>query len=74
MRYKFNTKVLRVERKNRIIRAVKIGDEIVTTPQDMGWYVHLEGSWESLYLGFEQPDLVAGDVVTVILEKVDEAC
>lgn len=34
------------------------------------WFVHLDGSRESLSLGTEKPDLNVGDKIKITLEKV----
>lgn len=34
------------------------------------WFVHFQGSWESLAIGLEEPDMKAGDLVRITFEKV----
>lgn len=34
------------------------------------YYLHLEGSWESIFIGNDEPDLKVGDKVNVTIEKV----
>jgi hypothetical protein len=66
--YKFASKVLGVEHKHRVVSASKVGEDIKTTTEDLGWYVHLEGHI-SFYVGNEEPDLAAYDNVIVTIEK-----
>lgn len=35
-----------------------------------GWFVHLEGSWESLFLGEDEPNLVVGDTIEVRIRRI----
>lgn len=34
------------------------------------WFVHFEGSWESLAVGLEEPDMKAGDSVHITFERI----
>lgn len=70
----FRTPVVSVEKKRRALRARKIGtkdaegkDEIVVEYEDLGWFVHLHGSWESLFIGHDEPDLKPGQVMVVTM-------
>jgi hypothetical protein len=36
----------------------------------LGWFILLEGSWESLYIGDERPQLEVGQRVVVTIEGV----
>ena len=70
MIYAFPTKVVKVFRHQPIIRSYKVVDEVHNITEDCGWFVRLEGSYESLFLGMEEPELKAGDRIKVTLEKV----
>lgn len=37
--------------------------------EPLGWFIHLEGSWESICLGMEEPDFIPGDPVKITLER-----
>ena len=67
---KFFSKIKKLERVKRIKAAWREGDEIKTEYEDRGWYMLLEGSWESLFIGFEEPEGIAvGDEVEVLIQK-----
>lgn len=71
-RYKIPTKVARVEQKSIVQRAWKTADgNVVAVTQKRGWWVSFEGSWESLYLGEERPDLHVGQDVLITIEGAD---
>lgn len=38
---------------------------------DGGWWVHLEGSWESLYIGPEVPPFREGDRIKLSIERTN---
>jgi hypothetical protein len=75
---KFYSKVKKLEQKKELLRSWKTGkktedgkDEIADETRDMGWFMLLEGSWESLYVGKTKPDnLEIGDSVEVIIRRV----
>jgi ribosomal protein L21E len=69
-RYRYHTKVKKVEHMHRMARAWKVGDEVHTEMEDQGWSVLLEGSWEWLHIGTEKPDLEVGQKVIVTIEPV----
>jgi hypothetical protein len=56
----FHTKIRKLERKTQLVRS---------ETKDLGWYVLLEGSWNSLYIGEECPDWHVGDEMRVTIEK-----
>ena len=70
---KFYTKVKKAERKKRIKRAHRQSgsDTIITEDEDLGWAILLEGSWEWLFVGDEDPEFRAGDKVEVTIEKIE---
>jgi hypothetical protein len=73
MKYKFHSTIKNIERKSRILRAWKSGpnkEDVKTEKEDMGWYLLLEGSWEYLYIGVDDPiGWSIGDEVVVTIEK-----
>jgi hypothetical protein len=69
--YIIKTRVVKVERKELVVRAYKIGDEVFQDKENLGWFVLLEHSHEYLYLGQEQPDLVVGQKIRIRIE-IDE--
>jgi hypothetical protein len=69
-RYKIPSTVRSVEFREKIVRTEKVGDEIVTTMVPLGWFVCFDGSRESLFLGQDKPDLIAGQAVAIIIEPV----
>jgi hypothetical protein len=68
----FYSRVKKVERKSRLLRAWKVGDEIKMEEQNLGWFILLEGSWEYLYVGNEEPAFSIGDDVAVTIVKRSE--
>lgn len=54
--------------KDKYISGVAKEAKFETTTQ--GWYMTLQGSRESLFLGTEKPILQAGDRVKITFEKV----
>ena len=51
-------------------RVLKLVEEKTRRDQINGWYMQLEGSWESLYAGMEKPDFAVGERVKVKIEKM----
>lgn len=68
---KFKTRVKKLERKNRVRRAVKVGDKVKIEDEDLGWAILLEGSWEWLFIGEDDANLKVGDEVEVTIAKVE---
>jgi hypothetical protein len=67
---KFFSRIKKIEHVRKLKRAWKEGTEIKTEYDDMGWYVLMEGSWEALYVGNEEPpELKEGDEVEVIIQR-----
>ena len=65
----FHSKVLDVSKKDRVVGARKVDDEVVVDRRDLGWTILLEGSRERLFVGDEHPGFEAGDSVVVTIEK-----
>ena len=71
--YIFYSRVLKVEEHFvKLYRSGK-GDEAIFEDASAGWYIHLRGSRESLFIGNEKPEIVAGDLVKIIIHKVEDA-
>lgn len=67
-RYRIKTRVSRVEEKIITLSTHKHGEETITEKASAGWFVNFEGSWESLFLGKEKPNLQPGQHVNIIIE------
>lgn len=39
-----------------------------------GWFVHFEGSWESINFGIERPAWSVGDIVKITFEQQEAPC
>ncbi len=72
-RYKIPTKVTRVELKSVTVRTkLDATGKVDATTKKIGWWVSLQGSWESIYLGPERPDLYEGQEVMLSIEGAHE--
>jgi len=69
MNIRIPARVLKLEDKTRIISARKNEDGTVTFKnENLGWFVLLEGSHESLFVGLEKPEeLVPGTEVDILI-------
>jgi len=67
--YSFNSKIISIKEHFEPVNwrmEVQDGKKIPVCDQhSIGWYVKLEGSWESMYVGDEKPNLTEGEKVTV---------
>lgn len=76
----FTAKVIAVEEKTRALAAVLKGHRVDEHGQkfpvwevpreSIGWFVSMEGSRESLFVGTDRPDLEAGHTLEVTLRRV----
>jgi hypothetical protein len=67
---KFYSKVARIEHKSKVMRSWMEGETFCTEEQDRGWFMLLDGSWESLYVGETAPEgFKVGDEVEVIIQR-----
>lgn len=66
--YTVTTTVLKVD-EHFNITVLKNGEEIA---QSLGWFVHFEGSWESLYFGDVKPNFDKGDAVKITFERLEK--
>lgn len=72
--YVIYTEVLDVEHRFKRVHVTGAGADAIFKNISIGWFVLLKGSWEALYLGAEQPDLVAGDRVRILISKDQAPC
>jgi hypothetical protein len=67
---KFYSRIKKIERKKKVLRMWKREDKIHSEEEDMGWFMLLEGSWESLYIGETKPEeFKVGDRVEVTIAR-----
>ncbi len=71
--YTIYSKVISLERRYKRVHVSDIGADAIFEKQDLGWFVHLAGSWEALYLGEEKPDFIVGDQVKISITKEPNA-
>jgi hypothetical protein len=45
-----------------------VGPKPTFDEEDLGWFVCFEGSWERLHVGSEQPTLIVGQKVLIMIE------
>lgn len=69
-RFIFETTVRKVDKIKRVQKAWKEGDTIRTEEADLGYFAHFNGSWESIFLGYDKPLLQPGDTVRITIEKI----
>jgi len=72
MRWVTHTRVLSVREEFRKTYVSGFGESAKFNERSLGWYAHLEGSYESLHLGSERPEIHAGDRVKITVEKVED--
>lgn len=68
--YTIEAKALKVEECFETLRVDKVGDEVMTQKQSLGWFVHFQGSHESIFFGDAKPDFNAGDIVKISFQRV----
>lgn len=73
--YKIKAKVMGLEEKREVLGSYPTGERDVNGKmlyapkyRDMGWYISLSGSHESLFLGTEKPNLRVGQDVWIKIE------
>jgi len=69
MIYRIPTRVVKIEEKEYVLAGRKDEKgEPVFTKKTLGWFVHFEGSYESLFVGYEKPiDLDLGSEVDILI-------
>ena len=70
IRYCFEATVLTVKEHFRDRWKSGIGHDYITESISLGWFIHFEGSFESLHIGTEEPALKKGDRIKITLEKI----
>ena len=68
VRYVIYSSVVSVEEHKRIVSVSKDG---VAIEETLGWFVHIQGSFEALFLSLEEPNLKSGDEIRITLEKAN---
>lgn len=61
--------VLNVEERKRSLHVSGTGADAIFRLESVGWFAQFEGSYESLFLGTEKPDLDKGDRVNITITK-----
>lgn len=69
-RYRIRTRVVNVVRKDQLVSVSKDGNKIT---ENLGWFVLFENSYEYISFGFEKPELVNGQGVTITIEGDQDA-
>lgn len=73
------TKITLLWRVYTTVVGIKEMNQVVEWKEDavigrsLGWFVHFEGSRESIHFGFEKPDIEVGDKFKITFEKVQDA-
>lgn len=67
--YAIYTQVVSVTQEEYAVRGRIVNGEAIVEKQDLGWYVLFEGSHEKLFLGWDRPELSAGDKVKILIER-----
>lgn len=70
VKYTIETTVLSVKEAKQRNWVSGTGADAQFEEASKGWYVHLDGSFEGLYLGVEKPELNPGDKIRITLEKI----
>ncbi len=71
MRYSLYTTVAEVFHYTPVCRVDRDGTE---HKNDQGWFVRLDGSYEAMFVGHEQPAMRPGDTVKLTIEACRTAC
>ncbi len=67
--YKINGLVASVKEHTKSVYMSGFGKDAVFIEESLGWFLHLNGSHEALYLGKVKPNLNRGDIVSIIIQK-----
>jgi hypothetical protein len=68
--YAIYTRVVSVTREEYAVRGRIVDGQAIVDKQDLGWCVLFEGSHEKLFLGWDKPNLAAGDKVKILIEAM----
>ena len=69
-RFIIHTSVIAIEERKDHKYVSGFGPDTVFADVSRGYFVTLEGSYESLGVGMEKPDLRVGDKMKITIEKV----
>lgn len=64
-----SVKVLKIEERKTSIWKSGVGSDAVFEDKSLGFFAQFEGSYESLFLGHEKPNLKAGDTVDITITR-----
>lgn len=67
------TTVAEVEERFRTVWKQGIGSEAVFAKVSQGWFVHLHGSYEALFIGHTKPGLSPGMRIRITIERNTDA-
>lgn len=70
MRINFKAKVRSIIEHSKRVYIKGIGKEAEFEDESKGWFLHLEGSWEAIYVGVTRPDIEKGDTVLISISKL----
>ena len=70
--YTFYARVLKVEEHFTKLYRSGLGDKAVFEDASQGWYMHLNGSHEMLYIGDIKPEIEPGDLVKIVVHKIKD--
>jgi hypothetical protein len=71
IRYIIYTSVAKIEERFQNVHVGGTGKDALFADISKGWFALFRGSWESLYLGRERPNLLVGDVVRITFERIE---
>jgi hypothetical protein len=67
----FYSRVRSITRLGKQIYLGGFGEDAKFEVADKGYFMLLEGSYEALHIGFEEPDFKVGDRIKITMEKVN---
>lgn len=70
-RISFISTVKAIEERHTSKYVSGVGKEAVFQEVSLGWYVWLEGSFESIHVGMSKPNWKIGDKIRVVMEKMN---
>ncbi len=71
--YSVYTTVLKVEEQFRSVYQSGYGSGAIFAAETKGWFMHLNGSYEAIHMGFEEPKFKQGDKIRVTFERIEDA-
>ena len=69
--YVFNARIMNLAERFKPVYQGGTGKEAYFKDVSIGWYMHLQGSFEAIYIGLEKPNLQAGQLIKITMEPVD---